>query len=127
MQVIFATYNRKYLHCTNTHRQKSKSLENCRYEPPYGYFGRMIEDATISIDEATISEIKATIAFPFQLSFTTIALQRRQRNLQKVCSTFRVFFCRLFFRFHRRCVFKTVGYVEAFIVKFKALKRFFKL
>ena len=55
-----------------------------------------IEDATISIDEATILEIKATIAFPFLLSLTTIALQGRQRNLQKVCCTFRVFF-RLFF------------------------------
>ena len=56
-----------------------------------------IHDATISIDEATILEFKATIALPFLLSLTTIALQRRQRNLQKVCFTFRVFFVAYFF------------------------------
>ena len=55
-----------------------------------------IDDATISVDEAIILEIKATIAFPFQLSLTTIALQGRQRNLQKVCCTFIVIFSLIF-------------------------------
>ena len=60
------------------------------------------EDATITIDEATILEIKAMIALPFQLSLTSFVEQRQQRNSQKVCCTFRVFF-RLFSRFHLRC------------------------
>ena len=60
------------------------------------------EDATITIDEATILEIKAMIALPFQLRLTSFIKQRRQRNSQKVCWTFRVFF-RLFSRFHLRC------------------------
>ena len=51
-----------------------------------------IKDATITIDEATISEIKAMIALPFQLRLTSFVEQRRQRNLQNVCCTFRVFF-----------------------------------
>ena len=33
-----------------------------------------IEVATITIDEATILEIKVTIAFPFQLSLTTFVV-----------------------------------------------------
>ena len=56
------------------------------------------EDATITIDEATILEIKAMIALPFQLRLTSFIEQRRQRNSQKVCWTFRVFFS-LFFSF----------------------------
>ena len=60
------------------------------------------EDATITIDEATILEIKAMIGLPFQLRLASIIEQRRQRNSQKVCCTFRVFF-RLFSRFHLRC------------------------
>ena len=64
------------------------------------------EDATITIDDATILEIKAMIGLPFQLRLTSFVEQRRQRNSQKVCWTFRVFF-RLFSRFsslwsHRR-------------------------
>ena len=51
-----------------------------------------IEDATITIDEATILEIKAMIALPFQLRLTSFVEQRRQRNSQKVCCTFRIFF-----------------------------------
>ena len=62
-----------------------------------------IKDATITIDEATILEIKAMIALPFQLRLTSFVEQRRQRNLQNVCRTFRVFFFRLFSRFHLRC------------------------
>ena len=34
-----------------------------------------IEIATMTIDEATILEIKATIALPFQLSMTTFVVQ----------------------------------------------------
>ena len=60
------------------------------------------EDATITIDDATILEIKAMIALPFQLRLTSFIEQRRQRDLQKVCCRFRVFF-RLFSRFHLRC------------------------
>ena len=51
-----------------------------------------IEDATITIDEAHILEIKAMIALPFQLRLTSFVEQRRQRDLQKVCCRFRVFF-----------------------------------
>ena len=54
------------------------------------------EDATITIDEATILEIKAMIALPFQLRLTSFVEQRRQRNSQKVCCTFRVFFSLIF-------------------------------
>ena len=61
-----------------------------------------IEDATITIDEAHILEIKVMIALPFQLRLTSFVEQRRQRNSQKVCCTFRVFF-RLFSRFHLSC------------------------
>ena len=61
-----------------------------------------IEDATITIDEATILEIKAMIALPFQLRLTSFIEQRQQRNSQKVRCTLRVFF-RLFSRFHLRC------------------------
>ena len=61
-----------------------------------------IEDATITIDEAHILEIKVMIALPFQLRLTSFVEQRRQRNSQKVCCRFRVFF-RLFSRFHLRC------------------------
>ena len=61
-----------------------------------------IEDATITIDEAHILEIKVMIALPFQLRLTSFVEQRRQRDLQKVCCTFGVFF-RLFSRFHLRC------------------------
>ena len=61
-----------------------------------------MEDATITIDEAHILEIKVMIALPFQLRLTSFVEQRRQRNPQKVCWTFRVFF-RLFSRFHLRC------------------------
>ena len=60
------------------------------------------QDGTITIDDATILEIKAMIALPFQLRLTSFVEQRRQRNPQKVCWTFRVFF-RLFSRFHLRC------------------------
>ena len=60
------------------------------------------EDGTITIDDATILEIKAMIALPFQLRLTSFVEQRRQRDLQKVCCRFRVFF-RLFSRFHLRC------------------------
>ena len=34
-----------------------------------------IEFATMTIDEATILEIKATITFPFQLSMKTFVVQ----------------------------------------------------
>lgn len=61
-----------------------------------------IEDATITIDEAHILEIKVMIALPFQLRLTSFVEQRWQRDLQKVCCRFRVFF-RLFSRFHLRC------------------------
>ena len=54
------------------------------------------EDATITIDEATILEIKAMIGLPFQLRLTSFIEQRRQRNSQKVCCTFRVFFSLIF-------------------------------
>ena len=54
------------------------------------------EDATITIDEATILEIKAMIGLPFQLRLTSFVEQRRQRNSQKVCCTFRVFFSLIF-------------------------------
>ena len=60
------------------------------------------QDGTITIDDATILEIKAMIALPFQLRLTSFVEQRRQRDLQKVCCRFRVFF-RLFSRFHLRC------------------------
>ena len=60
------------------------------------------QDGTITIDDATILEIKAMIALPFQLRLTSFIEQRRQRDLQKVCCRFRVFF-RLFSRFHLRC------------------------
>ena len=62
-----------------------------------------IEIATMTIDEATILEIKATIALSFQLSMTTFVVQWRQRFLQKVRCTFRGLFFRLFSRFPRRC------------------------
>ena len=56
-----------------------------------------IEVATITIDEGTILEIKATIALPFQLSLTTFVVHG------KVRCTFRSFFSfRLFSRFPRR-------------------------
>ena len=60
------------------------------------------QDGTITIDDATILEIKAMIALPFQLRLTSFVEQRRQRNSQKVCCRFRVFF-RLFSRFHLSC------------------------
>ena len=60
------------------------------------------QDGTITIDDATILEIKAMIALPFQLRLTSFVEQRRQRDLQKVCCRFRVFF-RLFSRFHLSC------------------------
>ena len=59
-----------------------------------------IEDATISIDEATILEIKATIALLFLLSLTMIALQGRHRSCKKCAARSEI----LFFCFHRRCV-----------------------
>ena len=59
-----------------------------------------IEVATMTIDEATILEIKATIAFPFQLSMKTFVVQWRQRFVR---CTFRDLFIRLFSRFPRRC------------------------
>lgn len=55
-----------------------------------------IEDATITIDEAHILEIKVMIALPFQLRLTSFVEQRRQRDLQKVCCRFRVFFSLIF-------------------------------
>ena len=59
-----------------------------------------IEVATMTIDEATILEIKATIAFPFQLSMKTFVVQWRQRFVR---CTFRDLFFRLCSRFPRRC------------------------
>ena len=59
-----------------------------------------IEVATMTIDEATILEIKATITFPFQLSMKTFVVQWRQRFVR---CTFRDLFFRLFSRFPRRC------------------------
>ena len=55
-----------------------------------------IEDATITIDEATILEIKSMMVLPFQLRLTSFVEQRRQRNSQKVCCTFRIFFSLIF-------------------------------
>ena len=56
-----------------------------------------IEVATITIDEETILEIKATIALPFQLSLTTFVVHGKSAlNVQMF------FFFRLFSRFPRR-------------------------
>ena len=50
------------------------------------------EDATITIDEATILEIKAMIALPFQLRLTSFVEQRRQRNSLKCAAGSEFFF-----------------------------------
>ena len=57
-----------------------------------------IEVATITIDEETILEIKATIALPFQLSLTTFVVHGKSAlNVQMF-----FFFFRLFSRFPSR-------------------------
>ena len=62
-----------------------------------------IEVATITIDEETILEIKATIALPFQLSLTTFVVHgMTATKLAKSALHVQMFFFRLFSRFPRR-------------------------
>ena len=63
-----------------------------------------IEAATITIDEETILEIKATIALPIQLSLTTLVVHgMTATKLKKSALHVQMFFFfRLFSRFPRR-------------------------
>ena len=68
MQVMFATYNSKYLHCSNPHRLKVKipKIPGVDISLCMGISNK-IEVATITTDEATILGTKAKIALPFSL------------------------------------------------------------
>ena len=48
-----------------------------------GHFLDEMEVATTAIDEATILQIKTTVALPFQSSLTMLVVQWWQRNLPK--------------------------------------------
>ena len=65
MQVIFATYNSKYLNCSNPHILKVKKPSKSVDMSLCMGISDEIEVATITIDEATILETKATITLPF--------------------------------------------------------------